>query len=151
MRSACALRIPDASRVAACLDANVANLSPACRGAFAWRGARAEATHHHHRHYARRLFRRRSPGAQRVIGVRGEELVVIFDDRRDISGEFDRRRAQHLRVVGLDLPLLVLGRQVLTARSAVDFGARDRLNADIFSLSGSMPVNIQTILTAMNS
>ena len=51
----CSAQIPDASRVAACLDANVTNLSPACRGAFAWRGARAEATHHHHRHYARRL------------------------------------------------------------------------------------------------
>ena len=49
----CSAAIPDSSRVAACLDANVANLSPACRGAFQWRGARAQVTHRHHRHYAR--------------------------------------------------------------------------------------------------
>ncbi len=58
----CSSAIPDSSRVAACLDANVANLSPACRGAFQWSGARAQLTHHRHHHYAR--------------GISGEEALV---------------------------------------------------------------------------
>lgn len=49
----CSAAIPDANRVAACMAANVANLSPACRAAFHPAVARAEATrgnrHHVHR------------------------------------------------------------------------------------------------------
>jgi hypothetical protein len=63
----CSAEIPDANRVAVCMDANVANLSPACRAVFQPVGARAETrpdTHrrvrkimtsyeHRHRHVAR--------------------------------------------------------------------------------------------------
>jgi hypothetical protein len=51
----CSAEIPDSGRVAACMDAHVNSLSPACRAAFQWQGASAEVTHHRHRHYARRL------------------------------------------------------------------------------------------------
>ena len=53
----CSSEIPDSSRVAACMDAHVNSLSPACRAAFQWRGASksAQVTHRHHRHYARDL------------------------------------------------------------------------------------------------
>jgi hypothetical protein len=63
----CSAAIPDADRVAACMDANVANLSPACRAVFQPAGASAEAMpnarrrsrkimtsyEHHHRHIVR--------------------------------------------------------------------------------------------------
>jgi hypothetical protein len=60
----CSAEIPDADRVAACMDVNVRNLSPACRAVFHPIGATAEATpgtrhrvrrvltsYEHHRHH----------------------------------------------------------------------------------------------------
>jgi hypothetical protein len=67
----CSAAIPDADRVAACMAANVRNLSPACRAVFRPVGAMADATpgarhhvrkmltsyEHRHHHFAREADR----------------------------------------------------------------------------------------------
>jgi hypothetical protein len=67
----CSAAIPDADRVAACIAANVRNLSPACRAVYRPVGAMAETTpgarhrvrkvltsyEHRHHHFAREADR----------------------------------------------------------------------------------------------
>lgn len=47
----CSNEIPDIPRVTACMEANKANLSPACRAVFNSMSAQAEPAVIHHRHH----------------------------------------------------------------------------------------------------